>query len=145
MTYQFYKKADAIIIAFDLTDAKSFQNTKTWLQSIYKHSQGSVIKTYCGNKLDLLTITQNYVQDEAAEKIANEHQMRYFKTSALSGEGIDEMIEYTIHQIFDNKIRPLLEQIKQSQVPVNASIILGQKPDQLCLRNNQAAGGCTAC
>ena len=54
------------------------------------------MKTYCGNKSDLLEVTQDFVQDEAAEKIANEHQMRYFKTSAFKGDRIEEMINYTI-------------------------------------------------
>ena len=66
LTYQFYKNADGIIIAFDLTNPESFQNTKQWLQSIYKHSSSDVVKTYCGNKSDLLNVTQDYIQDEAA-------------------------------------------------------------------------------
>jgi selenocysteine-specific translation elongation factor len=54
----------------------------------------------CGNKSDLLELTNDYVQDEAADKIASEHQMKYFKTSAFKGDGIDEMMEYTIEQLY---------------------------------------------
>ena len=115
LTYQFYKNADGIIIAFDLTNSESFQNTKQWLQSIYKHSQGSVVKTYCGNKSDLLEVTQDYVQDEAANKIASEHQMQYFKTSAYKGENIEEMINYTIREVFEKKLKPKIEEEKLNE------------------------------
>ncbi len=74
LTYQYYKNADAIIIAFDLTKNESFLNTKQWLLSIYKNTQkDKLVKTLCGNKSDLLEVTNDYVQDEAAEKIASEH------------------------------------------------------------------------
>lgn len=31
MTYQFYRQADGIIIAFDLTNKQSFQNVQVWI------------------------------------------------------------------------------------------------------------------
>jgi Ras family len=64
--------------------------------SIYKHSSGQIVKTLCGNKADLLEVSNDYVQDEAADKIAGEHQMKYFKTSAFNGDNIEEMIHHTI-------------------------------------------------
>ena len=42
-----------MIIAFDLTNQESFDNVKTWMSSIYKHSDPSIAKVLVGNKLDL--------------------------------------------------------------------------------------------
>ena len=36
ITYQFYRQADGIVLAFDLTNENSFKNVKGWLASIYK-------------------------------------------------------------------------------------------------------------
>jgi selenocysteine-specific translation elongation factor len=36
------------------------------------------------------------VSDEKAEKIASENEMKYFKTSAFKGDGIENMIEDVI-------------------------------------------------
>lgn len=59
MTYSFYKNADAVIIAFDLTSQKSFDSVTTWLQSIFKHKSEDIPKVLCGNKLDLLAVVDN--------------------------------------------------------------------------------------
>ena len=63
LTYQFYKQADGIIIAFDLTNKESFKNVKLWIQSIYKNlGQGDEVqKILVGNKLDLIKDTGDYV------------------------------------------------------------------------------------
>lgn len=42
-----------MIIAFDLTNEDSFLNVKTWMNSIYKHSDPTIAKVLVGNKLDL--------------------------------------------------------------------------------------------
>ena len=71
MTYQFYKNADAIIIAFDLTNQGSFMNVTTWLQSIFKHKSEDIPKVLCGNKLDLHDVCDDKVNDVEAERISN--------------------------------------------------------------------------
>ncbi len=52
-----------------------------------------------------MELTNDYVQDEAAEKIASEHQMKYFRTSAFNGHGIDEMMEDVIIQVYGKKLK----------------------------------------
>ena len=34
ITYSFYRKADGIIISFDVTDERTFKNIETWMESI---------------------------------------------------------------------------------------------------------------
>ena len=53
LTYSFYKKADGIIIAFDVTDYKTFDNIKNWVESINNHANGEVPRVMVGNKVDL--------------------------------------------------------------------------------------------
>ena len=109
MTYQFYRQADGIILTFDLTNESSFKNTKGWLLSIYKHCEPNKPKLLCGNKLDLIESSEDYVQDDAAKKVAEDHHMKYFKTSAFRGDNIPEMISYMINQVYESKIKPELE------------------------------------
>ena len=43
-----------MIIAFDLTNRKSFENVRAWIDSIYRHSTDtSLPKVLVGNKVDL--------------------------------------------------------------------------------------------
>ena len=42
-----------MIIVFDLTNTETFEAVKTWMNSIYKHSDPNIAKVLVGNKLDL--------------------------------------------------------------------------------------------
>lgn len=39
LTHSFYKNADGIIISYDVTDRKTFENIKTWIESIEQHGK----------------------------------------------------------------------------------------------------------
>ena len=86
ITYQFYRQANGMIIAFDLTNPESFENVKTWMNSIYKHADPNIAKVLVGNKLDL--DDQRIVSTHEAQKIAQDHGMEYFETSAKNNTNI---------------------------------------------------------
>lgn len=69
-----------MIIVFDITNQESFENVKTWMNSIYKHADPNISKVLVGNKFDL--DDQRCVSKSEALKIATEHGMEYFETSA---------------------------------------------------------------
>ena len=69
-----------MIIAFDLTNTESFENVKTWMNSIYKHADPNIAKVLVGNKVDLEN--ERVISKQEATKIAEEHGMSYFETSA---------------------------------------------------------------
>jgi hypothetical protein len=48
----------------------------------------------------LVEVDDNGVNQEEASKMAADHNMKYFKTSAFSGEGVKELIESTIEQVY---------------------------------------------
>lgn len=100
MTYQFYKNADGVIIAFDLTDPVSFASVTNWLQSLFKHKSEDIPKVLCGNKSDLVAVDENAVNDDEAKKMAAEHNMKYFRTSAFTGENVKELIYSTIEECY---------------------------------------------
>lgn len=85
LTYSYYRNADGVILAFDLTSQESFNSCTTWLQSLYKHGAQHIPKMLVGNKVDLLEVSDDRVNDIEAEKLANENNMTYTKTSAFTG------------------------------------------------------------
>jgi GTPase SAR1 family protein len=89
-----------MIIAFDLTNQESFEGVKTWMNSIYKHSDPSIAKVLVGNKLDLEA--DRIVSKSDAQKIANEHGMEYFETSAKNNININEVMTHIMDKVYDN-------------------------------------------
>ncbi|CDW87990.1 ras-related protein rab-10 [Stylonychia lemnae] len=100
ITYQFYRQANGMIIAFDITNLESFENVKTWMNSIYKHADPSIAKVLVGNKIDLEE--QRVVTKAEATKIAQEHGMDYFETSARDNINIQELLQYIMDKVYDN-------------------------------------------
>ena len=89
-----------MIIAFDLTNSESFEGVKIWINSIYKHSDPSIAKVLVGNKLDLEG--DRVVSRNEAMKIAQEHGMEYFETSAKNNINITEMVSHIVEKVYEN-------------------------------------------
>lgn len=54
LTTNFYRKADGIIVSFDVTDKKTFDAVSTWMKAISDHADASADVVLCGNKIDLV-------------------------------------------------------------------------------------------
>ena len=117
ITYQFYRQADGIILAFDLTNENSFRNVRVWLQSIYKFCEVEKPKILVGNKVDLLENGQSiFATEDAVSKLINDHKMSYFKTSAKEGEGVSQMFNSIIDLVYDYKIRGEMQDERAGRV-----------------------------
>ena len=53
----------------------------------------------CGNKVDL--IEQRKIKTEDANKLATELNMKYFETSALTGQNIDSAFYFLAKEVLD--------------------------------------------
>ena len=53
ITYSFYRKADGIIICYDVTDEKTFKSIENWIESIKQHADAKATRILVGNKIDI--------------------------------------------------------------------------------------------
>ena len=96
LTYSFYKKADGVIIAYDITEQRSFENVTTWIDSITQHAGDNVAKILVGNKVDLEE--NRAVKKENAELLALNNNLHYYETSARNNMNIKECMEDIFEQ-----------------------------------------------
>ena len=93
-----------MIIAFDLTNRKSFENVRQWIDSIYRHSTDtSLPKVLVGNKMDLANADGQKLRAVAkseALKIASEHEIEYFETSAKENINIHEVMIHIMGKVY---------------------------------------------
>ena len=54
LTQSFYRKADGVVISFDVTDRHSFDSVRNWVESINAHASGTAARVLVGNKIDLV-------------------------------------------------------------------------------------------
>ena len=94
LAYSFYKSADAIIVAFDVTSIKSFQNVISWLQAIENNGKRNVPRILVATKIDRI---DRLITKEEAHKYAKSYGIPYFETSSKEDIGVTE----TFNKLFD--------------------------------------------
>ena len=118
-----------MIIAFDLTQKKSFENVHTWIDSIYRTAPDATLpKVLVGNKVDLADGQgQRAVLKSEALKIANEHGIQYFETSAKENVNVKEVMQFIMSEVYDNMYGKEQEEMDSSNNQPKPSIIIGEK------------------
>ena len=116
----FVKGSQLVVIVFDNSFRKSFDNIEKWLQFLENNCSTSAI-FLVGNKIDL----ESQVSIDEIAEFAKKHQMKHFLTSALTGQNIDVLF-YSIaeyiseaEQYQETEARPM--NVKQSETPQSMS------------------------
>lgn len=71
------------------------QKAKSWIQSLRRQADPSLLILLCGNKLDIVEANPEArrVSREMAEKYAAEEGLLFMEASAKTGEGVKEVFE----------------------------------------------------
>jgi Ras-related protein Rab-1A len=91
ITSSYYRGAHGIIIVYDITDAESFNNVKTWLSEIDKFASDNVNKLLVGNKSDLSASRQ--VETQVAKDFAASLGIPFLETSAKTSLNVEQAFQ----------------------------------------------------
>jgi len=98
ITTQYYRRAQGIILAYDVTRKDSFSNVRKWLRYVEEFAERNVKVSLIGNKIDLED--QREVETKEAEEMAQEFCIPWFETSAYTGEHVQDAFLMTAKQIY---------------------------------------------
>ncbi|KAG0251697.1 Ras- protein Rab-2A [Mortierella polycephala] len=79
ITRQYYRGAAGILLVYDVTNRKSFNNLVDWLEDIRRHAGANATIMLVGNKRDL---EERIVRYDEGEAFAREHHLLFIETSA---------------------------------------------------------------
>ena len=99
ITRNYYKGARGIILIYDITNIKSYENIKKWINEIKEEISEKVTIVLIGNKID--NEGERKISKEQGEKLANDYNVAFFETSAKTGQGINESVFYLVQKIVD--------------------------------------------
>ena len=105
----YFKGAVYAILAFSMTDRRSFENLEGWLGEISKNADCKIGIVLVGNKYDC---DDKVVSEDEAQKFAQEKNMKLFFTSSMTGQNVQLLLEYiavnskeySIMQTIDNGV-----------------------------------------
>ncbi|KAG9341261.1 hypothetical protein JZ751_019702 [Albula glossodonta] len=85
ITTAYYRGAMGIMLVYDITNEKSFDNIKNWIRNI---EEANVERMILGNKCDMNDKRQ--VSKERGEKLAIDYGIKFLETSAKSSLNVEE-------------------------------------------------------
>ena len=126
----FYKECHGVVICYDVTNRKSFENLGYWLNEIKNFSVENVGVIIIGTKTDLREMRT--VTTEEGVKFASENQTLFYEVSAIADEyssvrkGIDLLIERLLNSIRENELKVTnLNKSTSSKITVKATPPMG--------------------
>ncbi|XP_010755121.3 ras and EF-hand domain-containing protein homolog [Larimichthys crocea] len=88
ITKQFFRKADGVVVMYDITTEPSFTAVRQWLTSVKESAGDDIPIMLLGNKTD--KEMERQVQKRVGERLAKECQMTFYECSACSGHNVAE-------------------------------------------------------
>ena len=99
LTQNYYRNADGVMILFDSNNIKSFQNLNFWLNSLKEYSSKNYPLIIIGTKSDLPI----NVHDNDINNFCNLYNIKWFRTSAKTGENISISFDFLTQEIINIK------------------------------------------
>jgi len=138
ITTAYYRGAMGILLVYDVTDEKSFNNIRNWIRNIEQHATESVNKILIGNKCDM--VEKKVVDSARGKALADEYAIKFLETSAKNSINVEEAFitlakDIKKSRLIDNQDAPSGQPKKD-----NGSIALEKKGN-----GDAAAGGKKPC
>jgi small GTP-binding protein len=87
----YFRGAILALLVFSITDLKSFQHLDGWLQEIGQHADTDIGTVLVASKFDR---DDAQVEEDEAKKYADDHRLKLFFTSSLTGQNVQSLLQY---------------------------------------------------
>ncbi|XP_064281198.1 EF-hand calcium-binding domain-containing protein 4A isoform X1 [Passer domesticus] len=90
ITKQYFRKADGILVMYDITAECSFLAVRNWMSSVQEGIEDGAVVFLLGNKLDAVQRETRKVPKAEGERLAKEYKAVFYECSAMTGYNIME-------------------------------------------------------
>ena len=126
----YLKDANAVVIMYDITRKRTFQNMASWIRWAKRHIDDNCELMIIGNKLDLSE--NRAVTEQESWQLAREHSTLWFETSACDGSNVKEAFDRMAENLeskFSKNLRRLQSR-KSNRIMENMSV---RNSDKSCI------------
>ncbi|EMG49021.1 Ras-related protein SEC4, partial [Candida maltosa Xu316] len=100
ITTAYYRGAMGIVLIYDVTDSRSFENVENWFQTVTQHANEDAQIFLVGNKCD--DEVNRQVSKEQGQELASKLNIPFLEASAKSNENVDSIF-YELAGIIQEK------------------------------------------
>ena len=90
LTNAYYRGAHGVVVMYDITNRPTFLNVPGWIDDAREYGSANTQIVLVGNKKDR---EDREVSAEEGHKLARMHRVKFYETSALTGENCDAVFE----------------------------------------------------
>ncbi|XP_042740564.1 EF-hand calcium-binding domain-containing protein 4A isoform X3 [Lagopus leucura] len=90
ITKQYFRKADGILVMYDITAECSFMAVRNWMSSVQEGIEDGAVVFLLGNKMDTTGRETRSVPKVEGERLAKEYKAVFYECSAMTGYNIME-------------------------------------------------------
>ncbi|XP_026697256.1 ras-related protein Rab-10-like [Athene cunicularia] len=101
LSTSYFRGAQGFILVYDITNLDSFQSITTWMKDIHEKAGDEVDVILLGNKCD--KESERVVPKHKGEKLAWEHGIPFFETSAKDNVNIEDAFSVLTNEILEKK------------------------------------------
>lgn len=129
ITQAYYKGASLILLIYDVTDRRSFDDIQNWMQQIDNHARKDVFKVLVANKIDMAEHRE--VSEKEGIDLSKQYKVPYFETSAKTGENIDQMFNFCIMELLKDHL-PVLPPRESLSLKLEDEAVERKKKTRIC-------------
>ena len=111
------KSADGIILMFDLTDQKSYDEISNWVENIKQIQEEDYPMILVGNKCDLEK--ERIISNEEGIELSKKFNLQFFEVSNKTNKNIEESGNAIIKLIVERKQQKIKELTKDYEILEN--------------------------
>ena len=98
VSISFIKKADGVLLIYDISNRSSFDAINDWIQNLMDVGKERIPVVLIGNKCDLPEDKREVSNEEGIQK-SNEYKIPFFETSCKDGININEVFDKIVEEI----------------------------------------------
>ena len=112
IAFNLIKNAHGIIIMYDISDRRTFDNIGKWLENIKETKGENFPMIIVGNKCDLTE--EREISKEEGEKLAKDNGISFIEISCKEGINIEESVQMLVLNIMQRRKQKGLKEIEDN-------------------------------
>ncbi|XP_054480847.1 EF-hand calcium-binding domain-containing protein 4B isoform X2 [Anoplopoma fimbria] len=101
ITKQFFRKADGVVVMYDVTVEESFRAVQPWLSNVQEAAGEGIPILLLGNKMDM--DGEREVSFKEAEQLAYENKVMFFEVSAYTAKNVTESLTHLARVLMEQE------------------------------------------
>ena len=99
LSRSYIKKADGILVVYDITNKQSFINVENWIKCAREEITKKIPIFIVGNKSDLEHL--RVINKEDGENIAAQYDLKFYETSCQNGNNVEKCFKDLTKELYE--------------------------------------------